>query len=288
MKKFRLFVLVLIVFMFTIPTFVSAESIPFSTGGKTGMYANALFNTFNKHVMSLSDGEYELENIYSKGTSDTLAKIKKGDAMGGFIQMCGLVTDTDMVVEPIAPVLYELAHLVVPSKGGKVGDIDDLESNKKNSVGIAPMSGSAITFSVFVKEDKDYKNAQIVPAAGMRAFASMTSGDLDSIFWVSGPKTKMIQSVNKNEFLKFASVDDGDFDDFKWKGKKLYNFVKVGKKEGYKNSFKTIAVPAIVVFDTKYLQEHEAEGLFDILFMAAEATRAEIKAKLQLKYYPTK
>ncbi|MDX1286425.1 MAG: TAXI family TRAP transporter solute-binding subunit [Draconibacterium sp.] len=268
------------------PFIVSAETIPFATGSKTGMYANALFNTFNKHVMDMSDGEYELERIISKGTSDNLKKIKKGDAAGAFIQICGLVNDTDMVVETVAPVVYELAHLVVPKKGGKVSDIDDLESKKKNSVGITPMSGSAITFSVFQKEDKDYKNAQITPASGMRAFSKMTTGDLDSIFWVSGPRTKMIKTVNSNEALKFASVDDGDFDDFKWKGKKLYHFVKVGKKEGYKNKFKTIAVPGVVVFDSKFLQEHEEDGLFDILFMAAEATRQEIKSRLNLKYYP--
>jgi len=225
MKNFKMFIIALIVSMFILPSFVSAESIPFATGSKTGMYANALFNTFNKHVMSMSDGEYELERILSKGTSDNLKKIKKGDAMGAFIQLCGLVEDTDMVVEPIAPVVYELAHLVVPKKGGKVSDIGDLESKKKNSVGITPKSGSAITFNVFRKEDKDYKNAQVMPASGMRAFSKMLSGDLDSIFWVSGPRTKMISTVNKNEMLKFASVDDGDFDDFKWKGKKLYTFV---------------------------------------------------------------
>ena len=277
-----------ILIMIVATSTVYAETIPFATGGKTGMYANALFNTFNKHVMDLSDGEYELERILSKGTSDNLKKIKKGDAAGAFIQICGLVGDTDMVVETIAPVVYELAHLVVPKKGGKVSDIDDLESKKKNSVGITPMSGSAITFDVFKKEDKDYKNAQIVPAKGMRAFSKMTTGDLDSIFWVSGPRTKMIKTVNNNDALKFADVDDGDFDDFKWKGKKLYHFVKVGKKEGYKNKFKTIAVPAVVVFDTKFLQEHEEDGLFDILFMAAEATRQEIQARLNLKYYPNK
>lgn len=265
----------------------SANSV--ATGKSDGYYNNGLFNQFNAAVKRVSGGELELDRYNDKGTDGTKANIKlvsSGKANIAFVQLGGTVLDPNDNVEIIGTVMYELAHLVVPVKG-KVGDCDDLENKKGYSTGYNMFSGSAVTIEVMQKEDKDYKNLSAVDVdKSSRAIAAMTKGDLDAYFFVSAPKTKSIQRINNSEGVKFANCWDGDFDDFKVNGKRLYTKVKVGKAEGYAQKFTTFRVPAVVIANKEWLEENE--DYFDYLFDATTMTFNNIKGTKKLKYYPKK
>ena len=147
------------------------------------------------------------------------------------------------------------------------------------------LSGSAVTMSVMQKEDKGYKNASSVDITrSSKAISAITSGNLDSFFFVSGTGTKSINRVNQSGAVKFASCWDGDFDDFKVNGKQLYTKVKVGKKEGYNQKFTTFRVPAVVIANKTFLEDNEEA--FDALFDATIMTYNNVKGMKKLKYYP--
>lgn len=276
---------VLLLMMFTAPAF--AVEISVATGGKGGFYHNGLYGAFDAKVKRFSDNEMECEYAVEKGTDGTLHNIKlveSGKANVAFVQMCGLI-ETGADVEVIGTIMYELAHLVVPKKG-KVDDIGDLESKKGYSVGINSRSGSQVTFNVFKKFDKGYARANMIDyTKATRAISAMTKGELDSFFFVSAPGTKNIKRLAASG-LKFADVDDSDFNDLKYNGKRVYEFVKVGKKLGYPNKFKTVRVPAVLIANKAWLAEEGNEDLFDILFDTVNAVKADVKAAKRLSYYP--
>lgn len=210
--------------------------------------------------------------------------VNSGKADIGFAQLGGTVLQDSDNVEVIGIVMYELAHLVVPKKG-KVGDCDDLESKKGYVTGYNFFSGSAVTMSVMQKEDKDYKNINPLDASSSsRAISSMTQGDMDAYFFVSGTKTKSIARIANSPNVKFASCWDGDFDDFKVNGKQLYTKVSVGKKDGYPNKFTTFRVPAVVIANKQFLSENP--NMFDYLFDATTMTFNKVKALKKFTYYP--
>lgn len=262
-----------------------SQEMTVATGGKSGFYHNGLFSTFNSKVKRFSNGEWECERAIEKGTDGTLQNIKlveSGKADVGFVQLGGLIT-TGADVEVIGTIMFELAHLVAPKKG-KVRDVDDLESKAGYSVGINSRSGSMVTYNVFKKYDKDYARASVVDyPKSSRAIAAMTKGDLDSYFFVSAPGTKSIKRMISSG-LEFLDVDDSDFNDFKYNGKRLYEFVKVGKKQGYPGKFKTIRVPAVLIANRTWVEDNE--DVFDVLFDACSATKQAVKVERKLNYYP--
>jgi TRAP-type uncharacterized transport system substrate-binding protein len=262
-----------------------AEEMRIATGGTGGFYHNGMYTTFAQKVKRFSNGDWEAEYAMENGTDGTLQNIslvEKGDAEIGFCQLGGIIT-TGANVEVIGTISYELAHLVAPHKG-KVTDVDDPESKKKYSVGINSRSGSQVTYDVFKKFDKDYGRAAIMDTPNItRAISQITRGQLDSLFFVSVPGTKTIQRVSAAG-LKFLDVDDSDFNDFTNNGTRLYEFVKVGRKEGYPNKFKTVCIPTVVIANVSWLNENK--GAFDVLFDATNASKQDIRAKKKLRYYP--
>lgn len=261
-----------------------SNEISVATGGKGGFYHNGLYNFFNTKVKRFSDREWECEKASEKGTDGTLHNIKlveSGKANVGFVQLGGLLA-TGADVEVIGIIMYELAHLIAP-KGSNVGDVGDLESKKGYSVGINSRSGSQVTFNVFKEYDKDYGRASVIDAQkDTKAIASLINGKLDSYFFVSAPGTKTIMRAKKAG-MKFLDVDDSDFNDLKYNGKRLYEFVKVGKKQGYPNSFKTICVPAVLIANKAWLEDNG--DIYDILFDATAATMQDVKVHKKLTYY---
>lgn len=286
--KMPMIIAILIVLM---TTFAYAEDIVIATGSKDGYYNNGLYNLFSKAIKRASDGDIECARFNEKGTDGTIHNIKlvaKGGENDGadvaFVQLGGMVLDPQDNIEVIGTIMYEVAHLVVPKKG-KVGDVDDLESKKGYSVGMNTRSGAAVTWNVFGKVDKDFKNANPVDyQSGSRAIAAMVQGNVDSYFFVSAPRTKAIKRVLNSDDVRFAHVWDSDFNDFQFRGKDLYKKIKVGKKEGYDKTFTSIAVPCVVIANTTSLEENE--DLFDALFDATTATFTTVKANKKFNYYP--
>ncbi len=278
-----LMITVLLTLFFTAPAF--ANEMRIATGGADGFYHNGLYSIFNSKIARFSDGEIEPEYAREEGTDGTLHNIslvEKGEADVAFVQLGGVVT-SGANVKIVGIVMYELAHLIVPKKG-KVGDVGDLEKKKGYSMGLNSRSGAAVTWKVFGKVDKDYLRTQ--PADyedSTEAFSDISAGNLDSYFFVSGPRTETTKWAAQSGF-KFANVWDGDFDDYKYNGQQLYRKVKVGKKEGYPNKFATVAVPAVVIANKKWLRENK--GMFKLLYKATMETNNVVKSAKKLNYYP--
>lgn len=284
MKKTNFFSILTTIFtMFFISTFAYAD-ITMATGGKGGFYYNGAFSTLNSCLKRVSDGDYELEQAVEKGTDGTIHNIKlveSGKADIGIVQMGGLVLE-DPDVEVIGVIMYELTHLVAP-KNSRVDEFSDLE-DKGRSVGFNIRSGSNVTFSVFKKEDKDYAKATIVDVQrATKGINQMTQGKLDSMFFVSAPRTKNIKRMIASG-MEFLDFDDGDFDDFEYNGKPLYSFVKVGKKDGYPNTFKALVIPAVIIANKNFIEENEE--LYDYLFDAVNMAKVAIKGQRKFTYYP--
>ncbi len=285
--KFPMIVAVLII----MATSAFAEDIVVATGSKGGFYNNGLFNMFSQAISRTSDGELECQRFDEKGTDGTIHNIKlvsKGSEAGGadvaFVQLCGMVIDPQDNIEVIGTIMYEVAHLITPKKGN-VSDTGDLESKKGYSLGMNIRSGSKVTWEVFKKVDSDYGNANIIDHPQLtRAIAAITQGKLDSYFFVSAPGTDDIKRILNSEDVKFADVWDSDFDNFQFRGKDLYRKIKVGKKDGYDVNFTSVAIPAVVIANTKALEENRE--LFDALFDATNTCFSGVKANRKFSYYP--
>lgn len=285
MKNWMKSLLIMVVLTLFVTGSCFSDEIRVATGGKGGFYHTGLFKAFNAKVKRYSSNDWECVYAVDKGTDGTLHNIKlveQGKADVAFIQLGGLIT-SGASVETIGTIMYELGILVAP-KGSKVSDADDLESSNKYSVGINTRGGGMVTFNVFKKYDKDYSNANIIDfQRATKAISAMQNGSLDSFFFVSVPGTKDINRI-KNSGLRFLDVDDSDFNDLKFNGKRVYDFVKVGKKNGFPNNFKTIRIPAIVIANSDFISDNE--DVFDILFDATSATKNIVQSSKKLTYYP--
>lgn len=270
---------------------LATETYKVATGGKDGFYNNGLFNIFNKATNRASDGEITLDRYAKKGTDGTkhnIDLVSKGGKNGGadiaFIQLGGMVIDPKDNIEVIGTIMYEVAHLVVP-KSGRVGDVDDLESKKGYSVGYNSRSGAAVTWEVFKKVDKDFGRANPVDyQKGSRAISAIIQGKLDSYFFISAPRTDGIKRVMNSSDVKFGDVWDRDFNDFQFRGKDLYQKIKIGKKDGYDKTFTSIAIPTVVIVNTSVIDANP--DVFDALFDATNSTFTNVKATKKFTYYP--
>lgn len=261
-----------------------AKVLRMATGGTGGFYFNGLFSDFRSSIDRVSQKKWAVVQANEEGTDGTLANIKMvtaGDADIAVVQMCGLVLENPDV-EVIGVIMYELTHLVSP-KGSKVDEFSDLD-NSKNSVALNMMGGAGLTFKVFQKEDKSYAKAQVMDMKEIPMVVNkMTSGSVDSLFFVSAPGTEDIGRLN-NSGMIFRDFNDGDFDDFKYGGKKLYEFVSVGKKEGYGNNFTALRVPAVIIANKKLILDNSK--LYTVLFDAVLMSKQNIKASRKFTYYP--
>jgi hypothetical protein len=284
----RKLLIMFIATLFSLSFIAPVSAITVATGGKGGFYHNKLYNTFNSAMKRVSNNEYECEKYDDGGTDGTLHNIslvEKGEADVAFIQLGGYVLNSPDV-EIIGTVMYEVAHLVSP-KDSKVTKVGSLEK-KGRSVGMNTRGGSSITFKVFQKEDRGYRKTTPTdfPKA-IRAIRAMTEGKLDSYFFVSAPGTRTIKRINDSGLI-YRNVNDSDFDDFKYNGgKKLYQLVKLGKKQGYPNKFKSIAVPCVVIANRAFLEEND--DVEDFLFDATNLTFTSVIGSNPKKfnYYPS-
>ena len=286
-KSFKMIVaMFLMVFAFSTLYAADPVKIRMATGGTGGFYHNGLFTDFRAAVDRVSQKKLELVKANEDGTDGTLANIKMvlaGDADIAVVQMCGLVLDNPDV-EMIGVIMYELTHIVSP-KGSKVDEFSDLEK-KGTSVALNMMGGAGLTFKVFQKEDKGYAAAGVQDMKEIpQVINKMTSGTVDSLFFVSAPATEDIGRLGKSDMI-FRDFNDGDFDDFKYNGKILYEFVKVGKKEGYPNNFTALRVPTVIIANKKFMMDNPK--IYTALFDAILISKSNIQATRKFTYYPEK
>lgn len=291
MKRYSIFLSILIVFM--IATWSSATTV--ATGKKDGGYHNKFYNL----MVSLGNrigGEDapDFEYYSDKGTDGSAQNVKlvgAGKSDIGYSQLGATVIGESDNITPFGPIAFELAHLVVPKKG-KIGSCDDIEKKGVN-IGVNTMSGSMVTLKVMGEVDKDFKKLTPVDTTrGSIALTKMDKGEIDGFFFVSVPGTKNIKRLANKSHVKFANCWDSDFNDYMVNDTELYTKVKIGKKDavrmGYpKQKLTTFRVPTYLIVNNDVLEENE--DLYDFYTDLASAMYNHFKSQPGASdYYPSK
>jgi hypothetical protein len=268
----RTYLIALIVFVLSMFMYTAyAADLTVATGKPTLSYHTKQFKLFKGAVKRISGEDHEVEYAFPKkgtdGSKQNIKLVNRGEkANVGFAQYGATVIENADNTTAFGPFAYELANLVY-KKGSKFSSCGDLES-KKARVGLNTQSGSAVTWDVYGKVDKDYTKASVVDTPrGSIAQVKLTKGDIDAYFWISAPGTADHKRFRDNPSIKFGYCSDGDFDDYKINGTVLYPKVTLGKKLSERLGFgkikiKTHLVPAYIIVNNSLLEEDES--LYDL------------------------
>ena len=274
MKKL-VFFLMLVLFS----SMAFAESpLRLTTGGSKGVY----FNVAAPHIVKWVGNGFKIEVMNSKGSLENIQRIKNGEADAAIVQYDALVTDgKNLDVTMVAALYDEYVQLITLKDGPK--SIKDFKPGMKIAMG-STGSGSHVTWTSFCTEDESYK--EIVPdalPADARAFSALESGNIDGIIVVGGLGYPAIANAASRGIFKISAVDDYDFNDTLYKGKKVYNFVNIDTSvyPGIANGFfsskvETISVPAVLIVSNAWIEENPDS--FDILYNAVTKAIQGIKA----------
>lgn len=258
--------------------FAEGATLRLSTGGKKGVY----YNVAAPHIAKWVGSSMKIDIMTSKGSLENIQRIKTGEADAAIIQYDAMVIDgKNLDVTMVAAIYDEYVQLITMKDGPK--SIKDFKPGMKIAMG-STGSGSHVTWTSFCNEDESYK--KIVPdvlPADARAFAALESGDIQGILVVGGLGYPAIANAAKRGIFKISEVDDWDFNNAKYRDKKIYNFVDIdvdvypGIANGFfSSSIKTIAVPAVLIVSNAWIDENPDE--FDILYNAVTKAIPGIKA----------
>lgn len=251
-------------------------------GSESGVYSTVVLPNINK--FSRESGINI--DVVPGGTAINLERLKKGELDIAVVQFNGLLDQND--IEIIGFTHRETVHFLVADKqaGGKIDEFSDL--NKSHTIAIGNLSGgTAITWSNFVKLDKDLAEVKVSPLSGVRALTALAAGDINAWLYVSGIKNKDMMRANSSpQLYELVEIDIGALDNLMYKGKKVYEFGKVlsstypGLIEGKLNfSQKSLEVAAVLVCTGEWASNNERS--FEILFDSVSKASPVIAEKLK-------
>ena len=248
-----------------------------ATGKDGGMYAK--IGTY--YLPKQLDNRVPLNCTNTLGSAANGDLLKSGAVDGAVIQADYLAQHPELNVEVVAELYDEYVFLLAQKDSG-IKSVKDLTDKSKIATDRAD-SGTQITWASFCAQDKSYKSIPTEPLAGTIAQSKLRSGDISAVMFVSGVGGADIARANQSNDLRLVNVDDWDFDNAKYKGKKIYKFVKVGS-DSYPNLFpgmfnsnvETIAVPALFVVRSEWAAEHQGE--FDNLYDAVQKMSTVVRA----------
>jgi len=266
MKK----VFVLMIFAILVCNVAFAGDLVMATGSEKGVYHKIGSFFLPKQL----DGKMTIQCVNTQGSAENVQLLKDGRVQAAMLQMDALILNPDLEVEIVGLTHKEYVHLITRKDGPS--SISDFGKNNKIAVGRAD-SGTQITWNSFCKEDDSYKAVPTVPLAGTIALSKLSAGEIDGIIMVSGLRGGDVMRANENKDFKLSKVDDWDFNDTEYRGKKVYEFSEIspsvypGLTPGmFAGSVKTITIPAVLVVSSAWAMEHPED--FDRLYDAT--TRA--------------
>jgi TRAP-type uncharacterized transport system substrate-binding protein len=173
----------------------------------------------------------------------------------------------------------EYAHLLVNRKSG-IKSVKDLKPGK-HVVLIPKGSGTEVSWKSYTMLDKRYAKIKTEDVGGDSALARVVMDkNAVMLFTCSLNSGTLVKAKQHATDLRLADVDDWDFNDFKdqW-GNKVYTFQDIPKsqygdlqKGWWSEKITTVAVDAVLVLSTDWLDKNGAEGkeAFDAAVLAAK------------------
>ncbi len=218
-------------------------------------------------------GQMNIQIVTSKGSLDNLAKLSSNECDVAIVQSDALsAVDKLGSVEVGQPLYKEYWHLICNTDSG-ISRITGLNAKTPILLG-DPGSGAELTWMNFVKADpKRYGIVPHEPIAGMRAAGIVQQGDKASCMAVvTGLNAQGIKDINEgakqSKNLRLISSDDSDMLRIKDpKGHYVYtdetipgNTYAGGLQPSRflgSSGIKTVAVTAIIVADSDFIDKHE-------------------------------
>ena len=268
MKKliwFELFFLIVLLLCPAMPSF--AGELLMATGGEAGVYHKIGTYFLPKQL----DGTLKVTCQTTQGSVENIKLLKEGKVQAAMLQMDALIMNPDLEVEIVGVTHQEYVHLITRADGD-IKSITDLKKNHKIAVGRAD-SGTQVTWSSFCKEDASYKEIATLPLSGTIAMSKLSAGEVDAILMVSGLRGGDAVRANNAGTYRLAEVNDWDFNDTMYRGKKVYDFTKIpsnvypGLTPGlFAGNVETVGIPAVLVVSSAWAMDNPTD--FDRLFDA--------------------
>lgn len=232
--------------------------------------------------------------IPSTGSLKNLEGIENGTCDVAIVQSDALNIYSNISGFELGPVLYKEYWHLICNEAANINRITDLTA--KNKILIGPNgSGTAVTWESFVKADPArYEVVQHEPIGGLRAAAIVQEGsNAQCMALVTGLNSNAIKEINENAKQKgnLRLVPSNDRDILKTKdgrGRKVYSDVEIpsGTYSGglqprslFGSSVNTVAVNAVIVASSKYIDEHEPD--YNKFLRAVNAAIPSIKGRVE-------
>lgn len=265
MKRFSVFTLLMIFVLLCLPAF--AGELTMATGSEKGVYHKIGTYFLPKQL----DGTMAITCVNTQGSVENIKLLKEGKVQAAMLQMDALIMHPDLEVEIVGVTHMEYVHLIT-NADSDIKSITDLKSKHKIAVGRAD-SGTQVTWSSFVKEDQSYKEIATLPLSGTIALSKLSAGEVDAVLMVSGLLGGDAVRANNAGTYRLAEVDDWDFNDTMYRGKKVYDFTKIPSKTYpglipgmFAGDSETIGIPAVLVVSSAWAMDNPSD--FDRLFDA--------------------
>jgi len=143
---------------------------------------------------------FNIVPIVTAGSEENLVNIETGKCDAALVQRDAYWNHTDgnptstLDFERIMSPYAEVVHLVCNESSG-VETLSDLSSDTTVLIG-APGSGSQVTWSNMVTENRAYASVKVANIGGALAKTRVSSGQADCLLTVSGLNTKFMREVN--------------------------------------------------------------------------------------------
>lgn len=207
----------------------------------------------------------------SKGSSQNLVRVSKGEADFGIVQKDDykrfMDKNPEAPIELIGDLKMECLYVVASATSKVKADADLQKDGVKVAIG-KKGAGTQATWAYMKTLESGFKKATGIPKGGLRALAGITSGTYDAALFMQTPATtnKLVKTVLANKDLKFVPVTDWDLNDKLPSGQPVYTHEKIDLASGFLNDteLKTICTTASVISNTD-ADEDTIDEVIDVL-----------------------
>lgn len=261
----------------------------FATASKTGNY-----NYFGKIIKNKAK-DINVELINTSGSLENLGLLLSGKADAAMIQSDALLLfekhypKSKLITEQT--VIYPEAVQMIANRDSGIKSVKDIDPDK-HVLYIGPKgSGTSMTWESFCKLDSRYKKIQTFKASYEQALKRVQENPNAVMMFVSGLNSEFLKKADSvassGSGLRLVTVDDWDFNDASDpNGNDIYKFIEIPSgvypslQKGWigGNDVETIAVKAVMVLNSNWIDKNGAENLNSL-----SSTIVEAKSAMQKK-----
>ncbi len=186
--------------------------------------------------------------------------------------------------------LYKEAIQMIANRESGIKSVKDLDPDE-NTLYIGPKgSGVGMSWEGFCLEDEHYRKIPTKHASYEEALEIVQKDPNAVMMYVSGLNSGLLRTAEKlaeeNGDLRLVTVDDWDFNDARDShGNRIYTFTDIPSKvypalqKGFifGHDIETLAVDAVFVVRTKWVEKYGAEAMDELSFAVMEAQPEVVK-----------